>query len=112
MRGFNRFMLGALVLMLVVGGLRADDLVLVDGRYLQRIPEADILPLILASMEDSEEGELVFRAALSHEELTAILKDAEFIEETKGVERAWFQLSPVLLIVGLVLFVIAQISPD
>ena len=42
----------------------------------------------------------------------AILRDAEFIEETKGVELAWFQLSPVFLIVGLVLFVIAQISPD
>lgn len=42
----------------------------------------------------------------------AILTDAEFIEETKGVELAWFQLSPVLLIVGLVLFMIAQIFPD
>ena len=42
----------------------------------------------------------------------AILKDAELIEETKTIELAWFQLSPVLLLVGLILFVVAQISPD
>jgi tetratricopeptide (TPR) repeat protein len=35
MQVFSRIMLGALVLVLVSGGLRADDLVLVDGRYLQ-----------------------------------------------------------------------------
>jgi Ca-activated chloride channel family protein len=81
-----------------------------DGNYLKTRLVHDTLEKIASTTAGQ-----YFRLSDGHfpQSITkTILRDAEFIEETKGVELVWFQLSPVLQIVGLVLFVIVQISPD
>lgn len=75
-----------------------------DGTYLK----TSLIPDTLKSIATITGGEY-FRLTeeiIMEKLMGDILKEAKTVEETKSVEPAWFNLSPVFLIAGLVFFIV------